>query len=163
MAIRSLSPLFSDFVTLRDAMDRLFEQSVVDPARLLSVAGTAMPLEVYETPDDVVVKALVPGISPESLDITYNQGTLTLHAKSEVPKADQGWTWFLREIGYGEMTRSISLPVEVDVDSVQTTFEGGILTLRLPKAETARPKQIKVGGNGHIKQLESAARESVEA
>lgn len=155
MAIRSMTPLLTDFVTLRDAMDRLFEQSFVNPARLLSSngVGMTMPLEVYETPDEVVVKAVVPGISPESLDITYNQGTLTLNAKNEAPKADQGWTWYLREIGYGEMTRAISLPVEVDADHVQTTFENGILTLRLPKVETARPKQIKVSSNGHAKQI----------
>ncbi len=165
MAIRSLTPMLSDFVTLRDAMDRLFEQSVVDPARLLSgtATGVGMPLEVYETGDDVVVKALVPGISPESLDVTYNQGVLTLHAKSEAPEAEKGWTWYVREIGYGEMTRSISLPVQIDVDHVETTFENGILTLRLPKAEAARPRQIKVGSNGQLKRLESAAREPVSA
>ncbi len=147
--------MFNDFVTLRDAMDRLFEQSFVDPARLLSAAGSgmAMPLEVYETPDDVVVKALVPGISPESLDIAYQQGTLTLKAKTEAPQAEKGWTWYVREIGYGEVTRSISLPVEIDVDRVGTAFANGVLTLHLPKAEAARPKQIKVGGSDEARQI----------
>ncbi len=146
MANRTTSPLLQDFVTLRDAMDRLFAESFVDPARLLSVGGAArtMPLEVYETPDSLVVKALVPGISPESLDVQFNQGTLTIHAKTEAPQAHDEWVWYAREIGYGEYTRSISLPTRIDVDGVQTGFENGILTLTFPKAEEARPKQIKV-------------------
>lgn len=146
MANRTVSPVFQDFVTLRDAMDRLFAESFVDPAHLLSVGGTArtMPLEVYETPDSLVVKALVPGIAPDSLDVQFNQGVLTIHAKTEPPQAHDDWTWFIREIGYGEYTRSLSLPTQIDVDGVQTGFENGILTLTFPKAEAARPRQIKV-------------------
>jgi HSP20 family protein len=154
--------MLTDFVTLRDAMDRLFEQSVIDPGRLLSAAGTptnmAMPLEVMATPDELVVKALLPGVSPDGVDVGYHQGVLTLKAKTETPQAQEDWTWYVREIGYGEVTRSISLPVEIDVDRAQSTFENGILTLHLPKAEAARPKQIKVGSDGHVKQLQAASR-----
>jgi HSP20 family protein len=146
MGNSSISPLLSDFVTLRDAMDRLFAESFVDPSRLMSVGGAArvMPLEVYETPDSFVVKALVPGIAPENLDVQFNQGVLTLHAKTEPPQAHDDWTWHLHEIGYGEYTRSISVPTRIDIDKVDTSFENGILTLTFAKAEEARPKQIKV-------------------
>jgi HSP20 family protein len=146
MANRTLSPLFQDFVTLRDAMDRLFEQSFVDPTRLLSFDGSprSMPLEVYETPEAVVVKALVPGVTPEQLDVTYDRGILTLHAKTETPAAHDDWTWHLREIGYGEYSRAVNLPTAVKIDDVQTDFQNGILTLQLPKAEEARPKQIRI-------------------
>jgi HSP20 family protein len=146
MANRTTSPLLQDFVTLRDAMDRLFAESFVDPARLLSVGGSArtMPLEVYETPDSLVVKALVPGIAPESLDVQFNQGVLTIHARTEPPQANDDWTWYMREIGYGEYTRSLSLPTQINVDGVSSTFENGILTLTFPKAEEAKPRQIKV-------------------
>jgi len=146
MADRTTSPLLQDFVTLRDAMDRLFAQSFVDPARLLSAGGAArsMPLEIYETPDAVIVKALVPGIAAEHLDVQYTQGTLTLHATTEAPQAHDDWTWYVREIGYGEYTRGIQLPVPIDVEGVRTNLEHGILTLTLPKVEAARPKQIKI-------------------
>ncbi|MGC8633138.1 MAG: Hsp20/alpha crystallin family protein [Candidatus Limnocylindrales bacterium] len=146
MANRTLSPLFQDFVTLRDAMDRLFEQSFVDPGRLLSFDGSprSMPLEVYETPDSVVVKALVPGVTPEQLDVTYDRGTLTLRAKTEAPSAHDDWTWHLREIGYGEYSRAINLPTPVKTENAQTDFQNGVLTLRLPKVEEALPKQIRI-------------------
>ena len=146
MTDRTWSSPIQDFVTLRDAIDRLFADAFVAPTRLLSVGGAArsMPLEVYETPESVVVKALVPGIAAEDLDVQYSQGMLTLHAKTEAPQAHDDWTWHLREIGYGEYSRAIQLPVPIDVDGVRTVLENGILTLTLPKVEEARPKQIKV-------------------
>jgi HSP20 family protein len=146
MVVRTLTPRFQDFVTLRDAMDRLFQESFVDPARLLSAGGAsrAMPLEVYETPDMVVVKALVPGVSPEDLEVSCEDGTLTLKARTEAPQAHDDWTWHLREIGYGEFSRSIRLPAKVDVDAADANFENGILTLTLPKAAEAKPTRIPV-------------------
>jgi HSP20 family protein len=143
----TLNP-FRDFVSLRDAIDRLFEESFVSPERLLSwttiAAGRTLPLEVYETPDDIVVRALVPGMDPEDLDVQVHQGLLTLRAKAKAPEAQDKWTWHVREFGYGEVVRQVALPKGVDVDQVRTTLEKGILTLTLPKLAEARPKQIKV-------------------
>src|SRR5918998_4473682 len=119
MAIQRWNPFLRDFVSLRDAVDRLFEESFVSPERLLATAGGGtrpMALEIYETPDQVVVRALTPGITPENLDIQYDQGTLSLRARTETPAAHDDWTWHLREFGYGEMTRAIRLPVEIDAD-----------------------------------------------
>jgi HSP20 family protein len=146
MVVRTVSPLFQDFVTLRDAMDRLFQESFVDPARLLSAGGASrtMPLEVYETPETVVVKALLPGVSPSDLDVSCQDGVLMLKAKTETPQANDDWAWYLREIGYGEFTRSIRLPIKVDVDKAEAHFENGILTLTLPKAAEAKPTRIAV-------------------
>jgi HSP20 family protein len=146
MVVRTLTPRFQDFVTLRDAMDRLFQESFVDPARLLSADGASrtMPLEVYETPDVVVVKALVPGVSPSGLEVTCQDGMLTLRATTEAPQAHDDWTWYLREIGYGEFRRSIRLPAKVDVDAADASFQNGILTLTLPKAAEAKPTRIPV-------------------
>jgi len=144
------SPFLRDFVSLRDAMDRLFEESFVSPDRLFSgTAGSAriMPVEIVETPDDVVVRALVPGVTPENLDVQYHQGVLTLKARTETPQAHDDWTWHVREFGYGEMTRAISLPRPIDVEHADAAFENGILTLRLPKSEQAKPKQIKVSAS----------------
>lgn len=146
MTTRTPSPFFQDFVTLRDAMNQLFEQSLVDPARLLVGGGSArsVPLEVYETPDTVVVKALVPGIDPDGLTVTYDRGVLTLHGRTEAPQAHDDWNWHLREIGYGEVTRSITLPAQVDTDGAQTKLTHGVLTLTLPKVEEARTKRIRI-------------------
>lgn len=147
MALQRWSPFFRDFVSLRDAVDRLFEESFVNPDRLFSWTGITartMPLEMYETPEEIVVRALVPGVAPDKLEVSYQQGVLTLRAQTETPPSQDDWVWHFREFGSGEMIRSISLPKAVDPDRAQATFENGILTLRLPKAEHEKPKQIKV-------------------
>lgn len=149
MTIQRWNPFLRDFVSLRDAVDRLFEESFVSPDRLTSWRGTAtrpMPLEIYETPDELVVRALTPGVSPDQLDIQYQQGTLTLRARTETPAAHDDWAWHVREFGYGEMVRTVSLPREIDAARAEASFEHGVLTLRLPKAEEAKPRQIPIGG-----------------
>jgi HSP20 family protein len=161
MVVRIASPVFQDFVTLRDAMDRLFQESFVDPARLLSVGGSSrtMPLEVHETPETVVVKALLPGVSPDDLDVVCEDGVLTLRAKTETPQANDDWTWHLREIGYGEFTRSIRLPARIDVEKADARFENGILTLTLPKAADAKPARISVAPAAQIDAGSQGAKE----
>ena len=154
----TFTPVLRDFVTLRDAMDKLFEQSFVDPARLSGFAGLAgsagsMPLEVYQTPEAVVVKALAPGITPDNLEVTFERGVLTLHGSMPAPKVNENWRWYLREIGYGEFTRAISLPIEVDAEHAQASFEHGVLTLTLPKAQAAKPRQIRISAAGGQAQI----------
>ena len=147
MAIQRWDPFLRDFVSLRDAVGRLFEESFVSPERLFSTVGGGtrpMALEIYETPDQLVVRALTPGVMPQDLDVQYHDGVLTLKARTETPAAHDDWTWHVREFGYGEMTRSIRLPVEIDADRAEARFAHGILTLSLPKAEQAKPRQIKV-------------------
>jgi HSP20 family protein len=146
MVTRLGSPMFRDFVNLRDAVDRLFEESFVDPGRLLSIgAGSrTMPLEIYETPDVVTVKALVPGVSPSDLEVTVQDGVLTIRAKTETPQASDDWNWHLREIGYGEYSRSVNLPAKLDVDKADSRIENGILTLTLPKSAESRPTRISI-------------------
>jgi HSP20 family protein len=147
MTIQRWNPFLRDFVSLRDAVDRLFEESFVSPERLLSVGGSGtrpMGLEVYETPDEVVVRALTPGVSSEDLDIQYHEGVLTLRARSQAPGSHDDWTWHLREIPYGEMVRSITLPRQIDAEHAQASFTDGVLTLRMPKTEQAKPRTIPI-------------------
>ena len=153
MAVERWNPFLRDFVSLRDAVDRLFQESFVSPERLFTGTSTMafrMPLEVYETPDEIVVRALTPGVSAENLEVHYQQGVLTLRARTQAPEVHDDWTWHLREFGYGEMTRSITLPKEIDPDRAQAQFQDGILTLRCPKSEQAKPKQIRVGTPAQI-------------
>jgi HSP20 family protein len=159
MTMQRWNPFLRDFVSLRDAVDRLFEESFVSPERLMSWRGTGtrpMPLEIYETPDDIVVRALTPGVAPDQLDVQYQQGTLTLRARTEIPSAHDDWTWHLREFGYGEMVRTISLPREINAEAAEASFEHGVLTLRLPKADEAKPRQIPI--SGRQVQIESGTR-----
>jgi HSP20 family protein len=147
MARNSYSPL-RDFMSLRDGMDRLFEDRWVSPGSWLtwSASGTNfLPLDIYETSDDVVVRAVVPGVRPDGIDIQLQAGVLTLRAKSDGAELPEGATWLVHEVAPGESIRQIALPPTIDTDNAQTTFEDGVLTLTLPKSADAKPKQIKVG------------------
>jgi HSP20 family protein len=140
------SPL-RDFMSLRDAMDRMFEDRWVSPGSWLtwSSAGTNyLPLDIYESADDIVVRAVVPGVSADGIDIQFQGGVLTLRARSEEPAIPEGATWLVHEMAPGEFIRQVTLPRAVDADKAETSFENGVLTLTLPKTADAKPKQIKV-------------------
>ncbi len=150
-------PAVDDFVTLRGAMDRLFNESfVADPFRALGLTGggngtRTLPLDVYETQDEVVVLAAVPGIDPAAIDITVNQGTVTV--SGQIPnvaesEGSKGATWYVHELPSGKFRRTLTLPFEIDAERVDATFEHGMLRLRLPKVERAKPRQIKVTVGG---------------
>jgi HSP20 family protein len=152
MARNGFSPL-RDFMSMRDAMDRMFEDRWVNPGNWLtwsSVGTNYLPLDIYETADDIVVRAVVPGVEADGIDIQFQGGVLTLRAKSEEPPIPEGATWLVHEVTPGEFIRQVTLPRAVEADSAQTTFENGVLTLSLPKTADARPKQIKVESNKEI-------------
>jgi HSP20 family protein len=147
VTMTGLRPL-RDFMTLRDAMDRLFEDSFVSPGRWFNLTGSGgtgyLPLDIYETPDDIVVRAYVPGVTPQNLDVNYQKGVLTLRATSAAPETQENWRWYVHEITPGEVIRQVTLPGEIDVDHATANFEHGVLTLQLPKTAEAKPKQIKI-------------------
>ena len=146
MVMTALSPL-RDFVSLREAMDRFFEDGWRRTGPWLTLAGTGaqyLPLDVYETGDDIVVRALVPGVRPDGIDVQVEHGMLTIRTKADEAEAPEGATWLVREIGAGQAVRQISLPRTVDADHATTRFENGVLTLTLPKTPVAKPKQNKV-------------------
>ena len=111
---------------------------------LAGAATPYLPLDIYETPDEFVVRALLPGVRPEAIDAQFHDGVLTLRTKVEVSGAPEGASCLVREIGAGEAIRRIELPRAIDIDRATTSFENGVLTLTLPKAPDAKPKQIKV-------------------
>ena len=136
-----------DFMSLRDAMDRFFDDRWVSPGPWLTWAGAgtqALPMDIYETPDDIVVRALVPGVKPENIDIQYQGGVLTLRTKLDPYELEEGATGIVNEISPSQAIRQVSLPRTVEVDRASTSFENGVLTLTLPKSADAKPKQIKV-------------------
>jgi HSP20 family protein len=152
MSRNGYSPM-RDFMSLRDSMDRLFEDRWVSPGNWLtwSTMGTNyVPIDVYETADEIVVRAVVSGVGPEGIDIQFQGGVLTLRAKAEESDLPEGATWLVHEVAPGEYIRQITLPRAVDADKASTTFENGVLTLTLPKSEDAEPKQIKVEAASQI-------------
>ena len=146
MAIDLWDP-FREAVSLRDAMNSLFQDSFVRPGGVPAQSGlSALPLDVSETENEFVVKASLPGVKPDDVQITVHGDTLTIRGESKVEEEKKGEHWHIRERRSGVFQRSLSLSAPVDSDKAQADFEHGVLTLTLPKSESAKPRQIKVGG-----------------
>ena len=135
-----------DFVSLRDAMDRLFEDSFVTPQRgwLAPLRAADLAMDLYETNDEVVVKATLPGVKPEEVDITITGNTLTIRGESKQENEIKEENYIRRERRSGSFSRSVTLPGGLKSDKAEATFEDGVLTLKIPKSEEIKPKSIKV-------------------
>jgi HSP20 family protein len=134
---------------LRDAVNRLFEESFIWPGRLEVFTGRSFPVDVYETKDQqgFVIEASLPGVKPEDISISAMGDTLTITYATKGEEKVEKTNYVRRERYEGEMTRTITLPTQIDPEKVQATYEQGVLKLQVPKSEAMKPKQIKVQVN----------------
>ena len=141
---------FSDLMSLREAMDRLFEESVVRPgSRLLApYAAGELPLDIYETEDEVVVTASLPGVQPEEVEITITGDTLSIKGETKSETTVEKANYLRQERHFGAFARTIALATPIRADKAEAKFKDGVLTLSIPKAEEAKPKTIKVKTEG---------------
>jgi HSP20 family protein len=142
---------YREVVSLSDAVNSLLRESFVRPGAGMAGGGggvAALPLDVVENENEFVVRASLPGIRPEDVQITVHGDTLTIRGEQKVEEEKKGQTWHLRERRHGAFQRSLSLNTPIDPDKADAQFEHGVLTLTLPKSERAKPRQIKVGGAG---------------
>ncbi len=141
---------FRDLISLREAMDRLFEESFVQPRSgwLAPFGPEALAVDMYQTNDAVIVKAAIPGVKPEDIDINITGDVLTIKGETKAEEEVKEENYFRRERRYGSFSRSLSIPVSVVADKATADFENGVLTLTLPKAEEVKPKAIKVKAKG---------------
>lgn len=138
---------FRDLMTLREAMDRLFEESFVRPRReWLTPAEGTLALDMYETEDSVVVKSAVPGLEPDDIDITISGNTLSMSGETKGEEEAKEENYIRRERRYGSFSRTVTLPEGLELDKAEASFQDGILTLTIPKAPEAKPKVIKIKG-----------------
>ncbi len=138
---------FSDLMTLREAMDRLFEESVVRPgSRLMAPHSGAydLALDMYETDNELVVTAALPGVKPEDVDVTITGDTLCIKGEVKSETKTEKANYLRQERRYGAFARTISLATPVQADKAEAKFKDGVLTLSIPKAEEAKPKTIKI-------------------
>jgi len=135
---------FSEFRSLRHAMDRGMFQFYGPTVWRNAEATPTFPVDLSETDGHVVVKAALPGIQPEDVDISVSDGVLTIKGETKSEEKGETENYHRREIRYGAFSRAITLPSEVDDAKAEAEFRDGVLTVTLPKAEEARPKQIKV-------------------
>jgi HSP20 family protein len=146
MISRRPSP-FGELLSLRQAMDRLFEESYVRPRGAWSSAAgeaTQLALDVSATTDALVVEAALPGVRPDDVEITVEDGTLTIRGSARNEGREQEGDVLVQEIRRGDVSRSLSLPSGLEPDKAEATFEDGILTLRIPRAEQVKPRQIRI-------------------
>lgn len=136
---------FREFMTLREAMDRLFEESLVNWRRLGVGAGERamrLPIDAYATDNEIVIIAPMPGVNPEEVEITLEGDTLTI--KGEIKPPLENVDYIFQERAYGPFSRTLTLNVPADAEKAEASFENGLLTLTIPKAESVKPKAIKV-------------------
>jgi len=132
-----------EMMSLREAMDHLFDDAFTRP---LSVRdGWSVPaVDMYQTDDEIVVKAALPGIKSDEVQINITGEVLTLKGSVNQESEKDEKAWHIREQRFGSFERSIALPTQVMSDKAKAEFENGILTITLPKAEEVKPKTITV-------------------
>jgi len=136
---------FNELKRMENALDRMWG-NFFRPARYLRPWGEewALPLDIYQTGDSVVVKTPLQGIKPEDVEVTIEGNTLTMRGESRADEEAKEEDYILRERRHGTFCRSVTLPAGLDTDKAEASYENGVLTLSIPRREEARPKSIKV-------------------
>jgi HSP20 family protein len=134
-------------MTLRDAMDRLFDDAFTRPFSMMRNGGSTWSspaIDLYETNNDVVVKAALPGIKADEVQLNITGDILTIRGETRQEEETKDKAWHIREQRWGAFERSVMLPSGVIADKAKADFDNGILTITLPKSEEKKPKTITV-------------------
>lgn len=132
-----------EIMSLREAMDRLFDDAFTRPLNVRRVTDTPS-LDMFQTDEEVVVKASLPGLKAEDVDITVTGETLTLRGEYKQEDAQKDARYHIREVHSGSFERSLLLPTDVKADKAKADFEDGILTITMPIREEIKPKTINI-------------------
>ena len=149
---------FREMWTFRNLVDRMFDNEL---NRLTEGTGNewGLALDVSEVDEGFVVKASLPGLKPEDLNITFDNNVLTIQGAVRDEQETKDQRYHLRERRFGTFQRSIQLPAPIKADEIDAKYENGVLTLNLPKAEEAKPKRISVKSGGAPQMIEGKAKE----
>lgn len=133
-----------EMMTLREAMDRLFDDAFTRPLSLSGNHWSIPAVDMYQTDNEVVVKAALPGIKADEVQINVTGEVITLKGEIKQENESKEKAYHIREQRWGAFERSLVLPTEVVADKAKADFENGILTITLPKAEEVKPKTINI-------------------
>ncbi len=180
-------------LSLRRAMDQLFEQSFVNPSMMPGATAQIAPMDICEMPNGYEVDVALPGVRQEDIELTVDQNTLTIRGRYSLQnehedqmqgqqqaerhnggqQTQQGTTdrharghvWLLKEVPSGTFERTITFAKPIDVNRIQTSYQSGILTIQLPISEERRPRRISItGGQNQAQQVPVEAKQQpVEA
>jgi HSP20 family protein len=123
-------------------LDRFLQQLLVDPARRVTAMG--MPMDAYRKEDQFLLQFDLPGVDPDSIELTVDNNTLTVKAERHAPPLSDGVEALVAERAHGTFTRHVLLGNELDVNHVDASYNEGVLTLTIPVAEAAKPRRIEV-------------------
>ena len=155
MSMNRFDP-FREMLTLREAMAQLLEESVIRPGAVSGPAARggaqSLALDVHERDNNFVVRASLPGVRPEDVQVTVHGDTLTIRAETKGEEERNQGGYLLRERHAGVVQRTVTLPAPIESDEVQAEYEHGVLTLTLPRSRASMPRRIQVragaGGGG---------------
>jgi HSP20 family protein len=148
---------FREMMSIRNTMDRLFDSALAGSPDRWQPMAWDLALDVVESKDEFLVKASVPGINPDELEITFNNNTLTIKGEMKEEQEVDEAHYHLRERRYGSFARSLTLPAGIEANKIEANYEAGVLKLRLPKAEEIKPKKIAIHTKGEPKVIEAKA------
>src|SRR5215467_6110519 len=165
---------FREMMTIREAMDRWLQSGLSGTGQLLSnLRPDSIPIDLVEHDDSFEVRASVPGVKPDDVEVTVQGERVTLRAEVRATEEKRGENWLMREQRFGTLQRTITLPSAVTSDSAEARIEHGVLTLRLPKAQGAQAHRIAVstsgtttiphGGRDHTAEGDKVTEESQES
>lgn len=141
----SLWPNFGRLSTLRDEIDRLFDEPLSELARTSQLlSGWTPALDLHEDKDNLIVKVELPGMKREDIDVSLHDGSLSISGERKSEEKFENAEVYRAERFFGRFQRTVVLPSSVAVDKVKAQYKDGILTVTLPKTEEAKPKQIDV-------------------
>ena len=143
MTIARFSPL-GDVVSLREAMDRLFEDSFIRPNGWNNGQQLAVPVDLWETKDAYHLRADLPGLAAEDIEISATADTFAITGEMKPTTDVTNEGWLRQERRYGKFARTFTLPMQIDPNKVEAKFLNGVLELALPKAENVKPRSIKI-------------------
>lgn len=150
---------FQQVVTLSDAVNRLMQDAVMRPGYALAASGEA-PMNIVERQDTYFIQVALPGVRPEGVELTTQQNTLTIKAHRDNPLPQIAGTehlgYLLAEFGAGDLVRTVTLPKEFQADQIEANLEWGILTVKVPIAQSAQPRRISISAGGQVKEVAAA-------
>jgi HSP20 family protein len=149
---------FGDLAGMRQALDRFFGDEPWGWRSTPTRQAAGFPLDLYETNEDVVVEAALPGVKADDIDISVTGQLLTIKGETKDEHEEKAQNFYRHERSHGTFVRQVSLPSDVDSQRADARFEDGVLRLRLPKSEAMKPKTIRVQATGQTGAIEAESK-----
>ena len=141
---------FRNFSVLQDQFNRMVESGLKASPDNSALTTWAPAVDIYETENDLVLKADLPEVAEKDIDIRVENNMLTIHGERKFEESVKEDNYLRVERAYGSFSRSFSLPTTVDTESIKANYKNGVLTVELPKRAESKPKQVKINvTNGH--------------